>query len=96
MLVCSVAGQLILDRVLERPGALARGAVGIAGVSLAAELFAWSERNPDTAAARAFQRPGHEIQRVVATKEPTPDQLEVGVAAMREILRVEQQAGDGA
>ncbi|MGZ5320523.1 MAG: DUF1385 domain-containing protein [Solirubrobacterales bacterium] len=95
MLVCSVAGQLVLDRVLERPGALARGAVGIAGVSLAAELFAWSERNPDTAAARAFRRPGHEIQRVVATKEPTPEQLEVGVAAMREILRVEQANAAG-
>ncbi|HET8976052.1 MAG TPA: DUF1385 domain-containing protein [Solirubrobacterales bacterium] len=90
MLACSVAGQLILDRLLERPGPLARGAVAVAGVSLAAELFAWSERNPETAAARAFQRPGHEIQRLIATKEPTPEQLEVGVAAMREILRVEQ------
>ena len=90
MLVSSVAGQLILDRVIERPGSLARGAVALASVSLAAELFAWSERNPETAAARAFQRPGHEIQRLVATKEPTPEQLEVGVAAMREILLVEQ------
>jgi uncharacterized protein YqhQ len=92
MLILSAAGQLILDRLLERPGSLARGAVGVASVSLAAELFAWSERNPDTAAARAFHRPGHEIQRLVATKEPTPEQLEVGVAALREILRVEQEA----
>jgi uncharacterized protein YqhQ len=90
MLVSSVAGQLLLDRVLEAPGPLARGAVAIASVSLAAELFAWSERNSETAAARAFQRPGHEIQRLVATKEPTPEQLEVGVAAMSEILRVER------
>ena len=61
-------------------------------------MFAWSERNPDTSAARAFHRPGHEIQRLVATKEPTPEQLEVGVAALREILRVEQAnaAGDRA
>jgi uncharacterized protein YqhQ len=92
MLILSAAGQLILDRLLERPGSLARGAVGMASVSLAAELFAWSERNPDTAAARAFHRPGHEIQRLVATKEPTPEQLEVGIAALREILRVEQEA----
>jgi uncharacterized protein YqhQ len=90
MLASSVAGQLILDRLVERPGTLARGAVALASVSLAAELFAWSERNPEVPAARAFQRPGHEIQRHVATKEPTPEQLEVGVAAMREILRVEQ------
>jgi uncharacterized protein YqhQ len=56
-------------------------------------MFAWSERNPETSAARAFHRPGHEIQRWIATKEPTPEQLEVGIAALREILRVEQEAG---
>lgn len=92
MLVLSVAGQLILDRLLERPGPVARTAVGMASVSLAAEMFAWSERNPETTAARAFHRPGHEIQRLIATKEPTGEQLEVGVAALREILRVEQEA----
>jgi uncharacterized protein YqhQ len=92
MLVLSAAGQLLLERALEEPGPLARAAVGLASASLAAEMFAWSERNPGTAAARAFHRPGHEIQRLVATKEPTPEQLEVGVAALREILRVEQEA----
>ena len=92
MLILSAAGQLMLDRALEEPGPIARAAVGVASTSLAAELFAWSERNPDTTAAKAFHRPGHEIQRLVATKEPTPEQLEVGVAALREILRVEQEA----
>jgi uncharacterized protein YqhQ len=92
MLVLSAAGQLLLERTLERPGPLARATVGVASASLAAEMFAWSERNPETSAARAFHRPGHEIQRLVATKEPTPEQLEVGVAALREILRVEQEA----
>jgi uncharacterized protein YqhQ len=92
MLVLSAAGQLLLERVLESPGPVARASVGIASASLAAEMFAWSERNPETAAARAFHLPGHEIQRVIATKEPTPEQLEVGVAALREILRVEQEA----
>ena len=91
MLALSVAGQLILDKLLEKPGPVARTAVGVASVSLAAEMFAWSERNPDTTAARAFHRPGHEIQRLIATKEPTGEQLEVGVAALREILRVEQE-----
>jgi uncharacterized protein YqhQ len=93
MLILSVAGQLLLDRAIERPGALARGAVGVASASLAVEMFAWSERNPESALARAFQRPGHEIQRLIATKEPTPEQLEVGVAALREILRIETEAG---
>jgi uncharacterized protein YqhQ len=92
MLVLSAGGQLLLERALERPGPIARAAVGVASASLAAEMFAWSERNPETSAARAFHRPGHEIQRLIATKEPTPEQLEVGVAALQEILRVEQEA----
>jgi uncharacterized protein YqhQ len=93
MLVLSAAGQLLLERTLEKPGPVARAAVGVASASLAAEMFAWSERNPETRVARAFHRPGHEIQRLIATKEPTPEQLEVGVAALREILRVELEAG---
>jgi uncharacterized protein YqhQ len=93
MLVLSAAGQLLLERVLERPGPLTRATVGVGSASLAAEMFAWSERNPETTAARAFHRPGHEIQRLIATKEPTPEQLEVGVAALEEILRVEREAG---
>src|SRR5262245_22470793 len=92
MLVLSAAGQLLLERTLESPGPVARAAVGVASASLAAEMFAWSDRNPETSAARAFHRPGHEIQRLIATKEPTPEQLEVGIAALGEILRVEQEA----
>jgi uncharacterized protein YqhQ len=93
MLVLSAAGQLLLERTLENPGPIPRAAVGLASASIAAEMFAWSDRNPETSAARAFHRPGHEIQRLIATKEPTPEQLEVGVSALREILRVEQEAG---
>jgi uncharacterized protein YqhQ len=92
MLVLSAAGQLLLERAMEEPGPVSRAAIGVASASIAAEMFAWSERNPGSAAARAFHRPGHEIQRLIATKEPTPEQLEVSVAALREILRVEQEA----
>ncbi len=95
ILVLSTAGQLLLERALEEPGPVARAAVGVASASLAAEMFAWSERNPESAAARAFHKPGHEIQRLIATKEPTPEQLEVSVAALREILRVEQESDAG-
>jgi uncharacterized protein YqhQ len=92
MVVMSAAGQLIVDRLLERPGPFARAAVGVASISVAVEMFAWSERNSESAAARAFRRPGHEIQRLIATKEPTAEQLEVGVEALRQILRAEQEA----
>ena len=45
-----------------------------------------------SAAARALRRPGHELQRVLGTREPSEAQLEVGRAALAEILRVEAPA----
>jgi uncharacterized protein YqhQ len=39
--------------------------------------------------AKLLRKPGHEIQRLFGTREPTPEQLEVGRAALAEILRVE-------
>jgi uncharacterized protein YqhQ len=92
LLILSVAGQLVVERALERPGPLARGIAGVAGVGIAAEMFAWSERHPDTALAHALRRPGTEIQRHLATREPTDEQLEVGTAALVEILRAESAA----
>jgi len=96
MMLLSVSGTLILERLVERPGPLARAVVGLAGASIAVEMFAWSDRNHGAPLAEAFHTPGREIQRHLATKEPTPVQLQVGVAALAEILRVEgTAAGEG-
>jgi uncharacterized protein YqhQ len=94
LLVLSVAGQLAVERLVRRPGRLARGAAGIASVSAAVEIFAWSERHPDSPLARALRRPGTEIQRVLATREPTREQLEVGTAALAEVLQAESASAD--
>jgi uncharacterized protein YqhQ len=59
-------------------------------MGLAVEMFAWSERNAETALAKAYRRPGHEIQRLIATAEPSEEQRAVAEAAMAEILRAEQ------
>jgi uncharacterized protein YqhQ len=56
---------------------------------VAVEVFAWGERHPNSALTRMLRRPGFEIQRVIGTREPTAEQLEVGEAALAEILRVE-------
>ena len=53
------------------------------------EVFAWSERHAGSRTAALLRRPGHELQRAVGTREPTETQLEVGRAALAEILRVE-------
>ena len=49
----------------------------------------WGERHPDSVLTRMMRRPGFEIQRLIGTREPTEEQLEVGRAALAEILRVE-------
>jgi uncharacterized protein YqhQ len=89
LLVLSIAGQVLIERLLKRPGPISRAVVAVGSVSLAVEMFAWAERNPGSPLARAYRRPGDEIQRWIATREPTPAQLEVGSAALEEILRVE-------
>jgi uncharacterized protein YqhQ len=95
LMLLSAGGTVLLERLVENPGPLARAGVGLGGASVAIEMFAWSDRHHGTALARAFHTPGREIQRLVATREPTPEQLEVGNAALAEILRVEQAAGPG-
>jgi uncharacterized protein YqhQ len=69
--------------------------VGLGSAAVAVELFGWSERHSETRFARAFHRSGTEIQRAIATREPTPGQLEVGEAALREILRAEGAGAAG-
>lgn len=93
MMLLSAGGSIMLERLVEEPGSALRAGVGLAGASLAVEMFAWSDRHHGEPLAEAFHTPGREIQRHWATKEPTPEQLEVGLAAMAEILRVEQGGG---
>jgi uncharacterized protein YqhQ len=94
MMLLSAGGTVMLERLVERPSPVVRAAVGLAGASLAVEMFAWSDRNHGTRLAEAFHTPGREIQRHIATKEPTPEQLQVGIAALAEILRVEKPGAD--
>jgi uncharacterized protein YqhQ len=89
MMLLSAGGTVLLERLVENPSAAARAGVGLGGASLAVEMFAWSDRHHGEPLAEAFHTPGREIQRHLATKEPTPEQLEVGMAALREILRAE-------
>jgi uncharacterized protein YqhQ len=91
MLASTTAGNLAVRRLGLR-GPAAEAVVGLGSVALAVEVFAWSERHSESALARMLRRPGFEIQRVIGTREPTPEQLAVGQAALDEILRVEAAA----
>jgi uncharacterized protein YqhQ len=89
MMASSLAGTLLLRQVLERPGPVAGGAVALASTAVAVEVFAWCERNGDTQTARALRSPGFALQRAIGTREPDERQLQVGRAALTEILRAE-------
>ncbi|MEA2366509.1 MAG: hypothetical protein QOI32_2021 [Thermoleophilaceae bacterium] len=88
MLTAAAVGNVALRRAGLR-GPAAEAAVGLGSAAVAVEMFAWGERHPESRATRMMRRPGFEIQRVVGTREPTAEQLEVGSAALAEILRVE-------
>jgi uncharacterized protein YqhQ len=88
MLASATAGNVAARRA-GLHGPAAEAIVGLGSVAFAVEVFAWSERHSDSALAHLLRKPGHEIQRLVGTREPTPEQLEVGQAALDEILRVE-------
>jgi uncharacterized protein YqhQ len=89
LLATTTFGNVAARRAGMR-GSLADALAALGGMAVAVEIFAWSERNSGTKLAKALRKPGYEIQRLVGTKEPTEEQLEVGRAALEEILRVER------
>jgi uncharacterized protein YqhQ len=94
MLSATVAGTVAARRAGLK-GPVVDGAIALGSMAVAVEMFGWSERHSGSPLARAFRRPGHELQRAVGTREPDEAQLEVGRAAMEEILRVEGESSDG-
>jgi uncharacterized protein YqhQ len=92
MMISTVTGNSLARVLFGAGGPVASAVVTMASMAVAVEMFAWSERHRETPLARAFKVPGNEMQRLFATREPTDEQLEVGRAALAEILRVELAA----
>jgi hypothetical protein len=92
MVASNLVGSALLRRLGDRAPSWAPGAVSLASIGIAVEVFAWSERNAASGLAGLLRRPGHELQRRLGTREPDEHQLEVGRAALAEILRVEGAA----
>ncbi len=89
LIAANLAGAALLRHRLDRPGPAAQFAVGIASLGVAVEVFVWTEKHAGSATARALRVPGYELQRLLGTREPSERQLEVGRAALAEILRVD-------
>ena len=92
LLASNLVGTAVLRRAVERPGPVHGAMLSVASVGVAVEVFAWSERHAQSRTARFLRRPGHELQRVLGTREPSAEQLEVGRAALAEVLRAEGAA----
>jgi uncharacterized protein YqhQ len=89
LLAANVAGATLLRRLVDKPTQAQGLALQLVSIGVAVEIFAWSEKHADSRAARILRRPGFELQRILGTREPSDEQLEVGYAALAEILRVE-------
>ena len=91
MLAATVAGNVLLARLRLSPTrqAPARLAVALGSIAVAVETFGWMQRNRGSRVERALSRPGLEMQRLVATEQPTGEELEVARAALAEVLRLE-------
>ncbi len=89
MVTLNLLGAALLRRLGPRAPTWGATAVSLASIGAAVEVFSWCERHRSSALARTLRRPGHELQRLLGTREPDARQLEVGRAALAEILRVE-------
>jgi uncharacterized protein YqhQ len=89
MLAATVAGNVLVNRLPAKQRGPARIVAGLAAVGIATEAFGWMTRHADSRISRLMRRPGYELQRVAATREPTRDELEVAEAALGEVLRLE-------
>jgi uncharacterized protein YqhQ len=89
LMISNLAGIALLRKLVDKPSPAAGSLVSLASIGIAVEVFLWSERNSETTAARVLRKPGYELQRLLGTREPTEEQLEVGRAALKEILLAE-------
>lgn len=89
LLISTVVINSAVRKFIPHASAAVRAAGSALAVGATVELFGFATRNPDHAVARMLHGVGHKIQATVATKEPGPDDMAVGRAAMDEILRLE-------
>ena len=92
LLAVNLAGATLLRRAVVRPRRAAQLGVRSPRPGPPSRSSPGPSATRDTRVARALRRPGHELQRAVGTREPSEAQLDVGRAALDEILRAERAA----
>lgn len=83
-------GNTLTHRFPGRRHQAARMGVSVLSLSGAVEMVQWAARHPQNLWSRLLTGPGSELQNLVTTAEPTNDQLQVSLAALQELLRLER------
>ena len=94
LLATTAVGNVLARLAPPQARNQARLAAQVGAVATSMEIFGWMTRHPDTIAAKALSKPGHELQHRLSTADPTPAQLEVAEAALAACLELEHGADD--
>ena len=89
LLLTNLAGGLVLRAAQRDNDPLATLAMGLVSLGSAFEIFSWMARHRGHPLADLLRAPGLTIQRVLTTREPTGEQLDVAQSALGELLRRE-------
>jgi uncharacterized protein YqhQ len=87
--ITSVASNMALRRAGAERQPLAVLAAGLVSIGGAVEMFSWMARHEGHPLAELLRKPGIQLQRLLTTREPSEDQLDVAAAALAELLRLE-------
>jgi uncharacterized protein YqhQ len=89
LLLTNLAGGLVLRATGRDDKPLPTLVVGLVSLGSAFEVFTWMTRHRGHPLADLLRAPGLTLQRLLTTREPTGEQLDVAQAALGELLRLE-------
>lgn len=88
-LAMMTAGNALVRHLRRRQSIASRLGIGILSFTGAIEAVQWAARHPQSRWSRLLTVSGGGMQHLFTTAEPTEDQLEISLAALRELLRIE-------
>ncbi len=89
IMLTNLAGGLVLRATGRDDQPLPTLLMGLVSLGSAFEIFSWMSRHRGHPLADLLRAPGITLQRLLTTREPTGDQLDVAQAALGELLRRE-------
>lgn len=89
LLLTNLAGGLVLRAADADNQPLPTLLMGLVSLGSAFEIFTWMARHRGHPLADLLRAPGIVMQRLLTTREPTDDQLDVAQSALAELLRLE-------